>query len=137
MWIHFFTLLHKYSEAIALPGESLGAADEGEHHITLKSETKLVYIPAYRLQHSQIQFLDEQIKDMLKQGAVQHSRSPWNSPLFLVSKKDGHFEPVIDFRKVSEGNEDDRYPLPALSDLLITLGHGNTIFSSLDLLNGY
>ncbi len=33
--------------------------------------------------------------------------------------------------------EDDRYPLPVLSDLLMNLGQGNTIFSSLDLLSGY
>ncbi len=33
--------------------------------------------------------------------------------------------------------EDDKYPLPVLSDLLMYLGQGNTIFSSLDLLSGY
>ncbi len=33
--------------------------------------------------------------------------------------------------------EDDRYPLPVLSDLLMSLGQGNQIFSSLDLLSGY
>ncbi len=32
---------------------------------------------------------------------------------------------------------DDRYPLSVLSDLLMSLGHGNNIFSSLDLLSGY
>ncbi len=74
---------------------------------------------------------------MLAQGVIQHSRSPWNSPLFLVPKKDGQYRPVIDFRKVNEVTEDDRYPLPVLSDLLMSLGQGNKIFSSLDLLSGY
>ncbi len=46
------TLLHKYREVIALPGESLGATDKAEHHIRLKPGTKPVYIPAYRLLHS-------------------------------------------------------------------------------------
>ncbi len=27
------------------------------------------------------------VKDMLDQGDIQHSRSPWNSPLFLVPKR--------------------------------------------------
>ncbi|RUM30633.1 MAG: hypothetical protein DSY32_02035 [Aquifex sp.] len=74
---------------------------------------------------------------MLEQGVIQHSRSPWNSPLFLVPKKDGSYRPVMDFRKVNEVTEDDRYPLPLLKDLLMSLGHGNNIFSSLDLLSGY
>ncbi len=33
--------------------------------------------------------------------------------------------------------EDDRYLLPVMSDLLMFLGHGSKIFSSLDLLSGY
>ncbi len=74
---------------------------------------------------------------MLEQGVIQHLTSPLNSPLFLVPKKDGQFRPVIDFRKVNEVTEDDRYPLPVLSDLLMNLGQGNTIFSSQDLLSGY
>ncbi len=74
---------------------------------------------------------------MLDQGVIQHSRFPWNSPIFLVPKKDGSFRPVINFRKVSEVTEGDRYPLPVLGDLLMSLGQGNTIFSCLDLLSGY
>ncbi len=70
-------------------------------------------------------------------GRYRHSTSPWNSPLFLVPKKDGQFRQVIDFRKVNEVTEDDRYPLPVISDLLMNLGQGNTIFSNLDLLSGY
>ncbi len=79
--------------------------------------------------------VDEQINDMLQQGVIQPSKSPWNSPLFLVPKKNGQFRPVIDFRKVNEVTEDDRFPLPVLSYLLMSLGHGNKILSSLDLLN--
>ncbi len=45
--------------------------------------------------------------------------------------KDGSFRPVIDFRRVNEVTEDGKYPLPVLKDLLMSLGQGNTIFSSL------
>ena len=130
-------LLNKYREVIALPGESLGTAVGTEHNIKLKSGTKPIYVPAYRLPHSQRQIVEEHIKDMKAQGVIQDSRSPWNSPLFLVPKKDGSYRPVIDFRKVNEVTEDDRFPLPVLNDLLMSLGLGNTIFSSLDLLSGY
>ncbi len=105
--------------------------------LPLKSGTKPVYIPAYKLPHSQRQVVDEQIDDMLQQGVIQPSKSPWNSPLFLVPKKDGQFRPVIDLRKVNEVTEDDRFPLPVLSNLLMSLGDGNKFFSSLELLSGY
>ncbi len=95
-------LLHQYRDVIALPGESLGTTDTTEHKIRVKPDTKPVYIPAYRLPHSQRQVVDEQVKDVLDQGVIQHSRSPWNSPLFLVPKKNGSFRLVIDFRKVNE-----------------------------------
>ncbi len=32
--------------------------------------------------------------------------------------------------------EEDRYPLPVMSDLLMSLGHGNKMFSNLDVLSG-
>ena len=80
-------LLKRYRDVFALPGEPLGATDRAAHHIKLKGGTNPVYIPAYRLPHSQRQVVDEQIKEMLEQGVIENSRSPWNSPLFLVPKK--------------------------------------------------
>ncbi len=85
------TLLGRYREVIALPGEPLDGTDKTEHHIKLKPGVQPIYIPTYRLPHSQGQIVDEQIKDMLEQGVIQHSASPWNSPLFLVPKKDGQY----------------------------------------------
>ncbi len=76
------TLLGRYREVIALPGELLGATDKTKHYMKLKPGIKPIYIPAHRLPHSQRQIVDEQIKDLKEQGIIQHSASPWNSPLF-------------------------------------------------------
>ncbi len=51
--------------------------------------------------------------------------------------KDGTLRPVIDFRRVNEVTVDDHHPLPVLRDLLMCLGRGNKVFSSLDPLSGY
>ena len=96
-----------------------------------------MYVAAYRLPHSQKAAVDKIVQDMLDQGVIKNSRSPWNSPLFLVPKKDKSFRPVIDFRRVNDVTVDDHYPLPLLKDLLMSLGRGNKIFTSLDLLSGY
>ncbi len=95
-------VLEKHREAIALTGEPLGVTHCAEHHIKLKPGSSTVYLNAYKLPHSQTELVQEMIKDMLEQGVIQESNSPWNSPIFLVPKKDGTFLPVIGFRRVNE-----------------------------------
>ncbi len=129
--------LHKYRAAIALLGEPLGTTTLTEHSINIKPNVKPVYIPAYRLPHSQRELVNDQIKDMMKQGVIQHSRSPGTVRCSSFLKKDGTFRPVTDFRRVNEVTEDDRYPLPVSEDLLMNLGKGNQYFSSPDLRSGY
>ncbi len=130
-------VLEKHRGAIALPGEPLGTTHCAEHHIKLKPGSNPVYINEYKLPHSQRQLVEELIKDMLDQGVIQESNFPWNSPLFLVLKKDGTLRPVIDYRRVSEVTGDDHYLLPVLRDLLMCLDRRNKVFSRLDLLSGY
>ncbi len=77
----------------------------------------------------------QQKVDELSKGVIQESHSLWNSPLFLVPKKDGSYHPVIDFRKVNALTVPDHYPLSVLSELLQSIGKDNTVFTSLDFLN--
>ncbi len=126
-----------HRRATALPGEPFGVTHCAEHNIKLKPGSNPVYINAYKLPHSQRQLVKELIKDMLDQGIIQETNSPWNSPLFLLPKKDGTLSPITDFRRVNEVTVDNHYPLPVLQDLLMGLGRGNKVFSSLDLLSGY
>ncbi len=86
-----FETLHKFRGAIALPGEPLGTTSLTQHIINLKPGTAAIYTPAYRLPHSQQETVEKQIADMKKQGVIADSRSPWNSPLFLVPPKRWHF----------------------------------------------
>ena len=73
---------------------------------------------------------------MLDQGAIQHSESPWSSPVVLAKKKDGSTRFCIDYRKVNEVTRKDAYPLPRVDDTLDTLV-GSKYFSTLDLASGY
>ncbi len=72
-------VLEMQREAIALPGEPLGVTHCAEHHIKLKPGSNPIYINAYMLPHSQRQPVEELIKDLLDQGVIQESNSPWNN----------------------------------------------------------
>ena len=130
-------LLVKHRKAFALPGEPLGVTNKVQHHIQLKPDSRPVYVPSYRLPHSQRQIAEGLVQDMLKEGIIQESYSPWNSPLLLVKKKDNSYRVVIDFRKVNKVTEPDHYPLPVLSELLQNIGSDNTVFSTLDIKSAF
>ena len=130
-------LLAKHRHALALPSEPLGVTDLISHRIDLKPGTRPVYVPSYRFAHSQKAVAQKHVDEMLNEGVIQESHSPWNSPLFLVKKKDGSFRPVVDFRKVNAATIPDHYPLPVLNEILQSIGKGNTVFTTLDLKAGF
>lgn len=107
-----FDTLVAHRQAIAFPGEPLGVTNRVQHHIDLQPNTSPIHVPSYRLPHSQRQVAQNLVENMLHEGIIQDSCSPWNSPLFLVPKKDGSYRAVIDFRKVNSVTVPDHYPLP-------------------------
>ena len=66
--------------------------------------------------------VDKQIADMLFQGVVQPSTSPWASPVIPVNKKDGSFCFCIDYRTVNAITKNDINPLPRVDACQLPLG---------------
>ena len=71
---------------------------------------------------------------MFDKGVIQHSSSPWASPVVLACKKDGSVRFCIDCRKLSE--QEGCLPIPRVEDTLDTLA-GLHWVSTLDLISGY
>jgi len=71
-----------------------------------------------------------------RDGVVRRSDSQWSSPLHMVKKKDGGWRPCGDFRRLNLATKPDKYPVPNLGDFSSQL-EGCTVFSTLDLKNGY
>lgn len=129
-------ILNKNRAVVALPGEKLGLTPLITHKIPLEQGTTPIYVPAYRLPHSQRAEADRLVEEMLQSDVIESSNSPWNAPLILVPKRDGTWRPVIDYRKLNRVTIPDRFPLPVLNDLLQSIGR-NKVFSTLDLLQGF
>ena len=79
---------------------------------------------------------DKQIADMLDQGIIRTSTSPWVSPIVLVRKKSGEIRFCVDYRKLNQITRHDAHPLPRVDDLLDSVGSAK-YFTTLDLKSGY
>lgn len=78
--------------------------------------------------------MDEQLKEMLRQGIVEPSHSGWSSPVILIPQKDGKLRFCVDYRKVNSVTESNAYP--NITEILKSLSKA-AIFSSVDLNTGY
>ena len=96
-----------------------------------------VFVPVRRIPHSSREWLSKHLSEMEEKGIITKTKaSTWNSPLFLVPKKDKSWRPVSDFRALNKQLEDVYFPIPFITDLLDSL-HGTKFFSSVDLRSGF
>ncbi len=76
------------------------------------------------------------VQDLVSQGILKESRSPWASPAVIVIKKDGGVRFCCDYRRLNQVTFKDAYPLPRVEESLDALGNAK-LFSTLDLTAGY
>ena len=67
---------------------------------------------------------------------IEPSNGPYGAPILFAKKKDGSLRLCIDYRMLNSQTVNDVFPLPRIDKLLQRLD-GATIFSKLDLRDGY
>ena len=133
----YLNLLLKHHEVFSLNKSDLGRADLIMHEINVKNSDP-IYIKQFKIPEAHRHYLDDQVKEWLQLGIVQPSRSKYNSPLFLVKKKDGSFRVVQDFRALNANCYVDKYTMQDVTECINEIGRSNsTIFSTLDLTSGF
>jgi len=81
--------------------------------------------------------ISPELQSMLDGDIVEQVHaSPWISNLMVAKKKSGGLRLFVDLRTVNKAIIPDKYPLPTTEELTAQF-HGSTVFSKLDLCQGY
>ena len=83
-----------------------------------------------------LRVMEELIQNMMAQGVIKQSSSPWASPVVLVEKRDGSHRFLVYYRRLNAVTKMDVFPLPRVDDTLDMLSQ-TQYFSTLGLTAGY
>lgn len=110
-----------YNDIFALENDLLTTNNFYKQRIALEDKAP-VYIKNYRTPETQITEINRQINQMLDNKIIQHSTSPYNSPVLLVPKKsntqENKWRLVVDFRQLNKKITPDKFPLPRIDEIL-------------------
>ncbi|KAJ8351907.1 hypothetical protein SKAU_G00233830 [Synaphobranchus kaupii] len=102
-----------------------------QHEIPLV-DSKPFRLPYRKIPPSQWQDVRKLLMEMESTGVIRPSKSPYVSPVVIVTKKDGSLRLCIDYRKLNSCCTRDAFPLPRIEE---ALGQAK-YFSTLDLTSG-
>ena len=134
-------LLHRHSDRFSMKGENMERTDSVQHEIDTGEarpfrERLRQYAPAVQ------KIIDDEVQQMLKDGVITQSKSPYASNLLLVRKVDPTAEGGVknrvcaSFVQLNKQTVKDSYPLPNIQYIFDKIGRSQW-FSTMDLLSGF
>jgi len=128
-------LLEEYSDLFQ-PPRSLPPSRACDHEISLIPGATPVFVRPYRYPPKLKVEIETQVQELLSQGLIRHSQSPFSSPVLLVRKKDGGYRFCVDFRHLNALTMKSKFLVPVFDQLMDELAHA-CWFTTLDLRAGF
>jgi hypothetical protein len=106
-----------------LLGDRLSCTSAVKHTIHLEPGTVPINTGPYRLPECQKKEIDRQVRNLLEEGIIVESNSPWNNPILVVPKRVGadgeqQWSLVVDFRRLNEKTIGDAHLLSDIKEIL-------------------
>lgn len=130
------SILQDYSRVFHEPKELPPSRDHFDHKIPIKEGTNAINLRPYRYPALQKNVIEDMVQELLEQGIIRPSNSPFVAPIVLVKKKDGSWRMCVDYRNLNRATIKDKFPIPIIEEQLDEL-HGTQFFSKIDLKAGY
>ena len=134
-------LLHTYADRFSMKGENMERTDSVQHEID--TGTKRPFRERLRQYAPAVQkIIDDEVQQMLKDGVIVPSKSPYASNLLLVRKPDPTAEGGVknrvcaSFVQLNDQTVKDSYPLPNIQYIFDKIGR-SVWFTTMDLLSGF
>lgn len=131
-------LLQQYRESVFPDREfpPFPPARDVTFRIQIQEGAQIPASPVHKLSPALIEQLRKMLQELLHDGLIVPTTSPFAAPLLMVKKPDGSYRICIDYRKLNAVTVKDRYPLPNPAMIFDRLA-GCTFFSKFDLRWGY
>ncbi|XP_019259932.1 PREDICTED: uncharacterized protein LOC109237972 [Nicotiana attenuata] len=113
-------LLYEYSKLFEEPTELPPSRGVFDHRIVLYKGTEPVNKRPNRYPSVKKDIIEGLVQQMLNQGIIQPTCSPFASPVVLVGKKDGTWRLCVDYMDLHIVKK--KFPIPIVEDLLDELG---------------
>ena len=107
-----------------------------DHDIELEPGARPPVGCTYKMSYPELDELRRQLDELLANGHIQPSKSPYGAPVLFVKKHDGTLRLCTDYRALNNITLKNRFPLPRVEELLDRLT-GASYFSKIDLRSGY
>jgi len=114
--------------------ELRGVSHGAEHRIIMRDDKPLK--KNYPRNPGMQSVIEAQVDELLREDAIEPSRSPHSAPIVLVKKKTGEWSICVDYRQLNAHSVPDAYPVPRINHILEKLRQARYI-STLDLKHGY
>jgi hypothetical protein len=132
-----YPLLKEFEDVVSENPPSRLPPDRGvRHEIDLVPGTKYCVTRQWPLPREQCEVIDDFFAAKQKAGMVRESKSPHSTPTFCVRKPNGKWRLVHAFNKLNSATVPAQTPIPR-KDVLLNNMAGCTLYSALDLLDGY
>jgi hypothetical protein len=113
----FKKLLYTYADVFRTEGDKSQACPLFEQSIPLTDDIP-VCVKQYPLPRAAREALKDRVTEFLDAGIIQPSNSAYNSPVWMVQKKDGTWRVCVDYRELNKKIPNDPFPLPRIEEML-------------------